>query len=106
MQHTASDIVDRLRSELTPLRGLWNSIASDLAAMGVTCLADLRGRSADKLVREYCGLVDRPVDPMLQPCFVSIVQFAETGVARPWWHILRADAVRDRESVLCRLATA
>ena len=106
MQYTASDIVDRLRSDLAPLRGLWNSIASDLATMGVTCLADLRGRSPVALLREYCGLAQRPLDPMLRPCFVSIVQFAETGVARPWWHILRAEAIRDREAVLARSAAA
>lgn len=106
MQYTASDIVDRLRSELSPLRGLWNSIPSDLAAMGVTCLADLRGRCPDTLLQEYCASVSRPLDPMLRPCFVSIVQFADSGTARPWWHILRAEAVRDRDAVLARSAAA
>ncbi len=106
MQYKALDIVDRLRSELSPLRGLWNSIASDLAALGVTSLADLRGRSADDLLRAYCGLVDRPLDPMLRPCFVSIVAFAETGSARPWWYILREEAERDGRSVLSGSAAA
>ena len=95
MQHAREPRPSRLRFELTPLRGLWPDIGTDLQKLGVTCLADLRGRDPDTLLNAYRGGGGgNPDDPILRFVFMSIVNFAKTGIPTPWWQILRADTAR------------
>jgi hypothetical protein len=81
-----------LHQELSALRGLWHGVDRDLNNMGITAIAELRGRDATDLARAYCERAGRPFDPALRACFAAIVWFAETGEARPWWLFLRAEA--------------
>lgn len=92
--------VIRLRQQLAPLRGLWHGFEADLADMGVSRLDDLRGRSADGLMQDYCRRNQRPADAILRPYFEAVVRFAETGQDHPWWRIMRENAVRDREQII------
>ena len=100
MHQVHSEAVARLSSQLAPLRGLWSGFESDVAAMGVSSLADLAGRSADALMVDYCRRNVRPVDPMLRPCFEAVVRFAETGEATPWWRIARHEAAQERDRIV------
>ena len=100
MYHNQSEAVARLSSQLAPLKGLWSGFESDLAAMGVSSLADLTGRSADALMVDYCRRAVRPIDPMLRPCFEAVVRFAETGEATPWWRIARHEAAQERDRIV------
>jgi hypothetical protein len=92
MQTDQIETLPTLRQELSALRGLWTGVDQDLNSLGIGGISDLRGRDAAELTRAYCDRVGRPFDPVLKACFAAIVQFAETGEARPWWHSLRAEA--------------
>jgi hypothetical protein len=95
MQSNQSEAVLRLRSQLAPLRGLWLGFEADLAVMGVSSLEDLRGRSPEGLLQDYCQRTARPADPALRPYFEAVVRFSETGEPRPWWKIMREDSARE-----------
>ena len=87
MHHHRRETLSRLRSEVAPLAGLWHGIETDLYAMGINALADLRGLRAESLTASYCALAGRPLDPALVPCFAALVAYAETGIAKPWWRL-------------------
>lgn len=97
MRSDRSEAASRLRLQLAPVRGPWIGFESDLADMGVSSLDDLRGRSADALLQDYCRRGQRPIDHALRPCFEAIVRYAETGQYYPWWKIMRDDVVRERD---------
>ena len=92
MQPEAPTVLQSLRSELAPLRGLWQGFEADLLRMGITALADLRGQPVEALTESYRAMVGRPPDPILHPYFAALVSFAETGKATPWWHFWRSEA--------------
>jgi len=91
MQDTSDMVLARLRSELAPLRGLWHGMESDLLRLGFTSVRDLCGKKAEQVAEAYRTLAGRPPDPILRPYFAALIGFAETGVATPWWHILRSE---------------
>jgi hypothetical protein len=91
MQHDQLSPVLNLRQQLGPLRGLWPGVEADLHSMGFSALGDLRGKDPGSLALQYCDRLHRPPDPMLPSCFASIVKFAETGVPKPWFRILREE---------------
>ncbi len=82
----------QLRAQLAPLRGLWPNMEADLHRMGVATLGDLRGKQAHALADNYRNVAGHPPDPMLIPYFSALIGFAETGIATPWWQILRRNA--------------
>ena len=100
MEYKRSEAVSRLCSQLAPLRGLWNGFESDLVEMGVTSLDDLRGRSADELLQDYCRRNQRPVDALLRPYFSAVVRFSETRQDYPWWRIMREEVLRERDQII------
>ena len=91
MQDTSDMVLARLRSELAPLRGLWHGMESDLLRLGITSVRDLRGKQPEQVAESYRTLAGHPPDPILRPYFAALIGFAETGVATPWWYILRAE---------------
>ena len=95
MQDELTKAAQRLRIELRPLRGLWPGVSADLARMGFRSLADLKGRDADHLAQGYRDLANHPDDPVLVAVFRTMIRFAETGVATPWWRVLRAEIQAD-----------
>jgi hypothetical protein len=98
MQSETRPAVQLLESELLPLRGLWLGTAPDLIRLGITRLHDLRAHSADVLAEAYCRMTGRPTDPVLIPYFAALIDFARTGVPTPWWRLMRAAALRDRQT--------
>lgn len=103
MQHDTASAETHLRVELAPLRGLWTGVERDLVAMGISSVAELRGRSPDALLAQYCDQTARPHDPVLRSCFVSVVHYSETGRPEPWWRIMRAEAEPQRLSIATSL---
>jgi len=99
MQEHASEATTRLRRALAPVRGLWIGFESDLTAIGISSLDDLRRRSADDLLERYCRHAGRPPDIVLRAYFEAVVTFAQTGQAPPVWRIMRRDAIRDQDGV-------
>ena len=83
--------VRRLSEELLPLRGLWPGAAQELVDLGFAKLADLAGQNAHALAGAYRRLTKRPDDPLFPVFFAALISFAESGVASPWWRILRAE---------------
>lgn len=100
MHSDRSEAVTRLYHDLAPLRGLWTGFEVDLAGIGVSCLDDLRERSADELLQAYCRQTERPLDFALRPYFEAVVRFARSGQACPAWKIMREEAVREQERIL------
>jgi hypothetical protein len=92
MSEQIHTILPRLRQELAPMRGLWPNMEADLYRMGIAALGDLRGKQPEALAEEYRALDGHPPDPVLLPYFTALIAFAETGVATPWWRILRQRA--------------
>ena len=87
---------DRLRMELSALRGLWPCFEADLRRLGYSSLSDLRGRDPESLTQDYCRLMGRPVDTVIRVTFEAAISFAETGAPVPWWRLLRAELAQDR----------
>ena len=40
-------------------------------------------------------MANHPDDPVLVAVFRTMIRFAETGVATPWWRVLRAEIQAD-----------
>ncbi len=73
------------------MRGLWHGTESDLLRLGISSVRDLCGKQADDVAEAYRSLAGHPPDPVLRPYFAALITFAETGVATPWWHSMRAE---------------
>ena len=99
MQPDSTAALGRLRSELARFRGFWPGYEADLQQMGISALAELRGRDPEALAADYCRMVARPTDPWLDACFAALVRFAETGVAVPWWRVMRVQAMQAGEAI-------
>ncbi|CAH2601274.1 conserved protein of unknown function [Rhodovastum atsumiense] len=86
-----------LRMQLASMPSLWRGIEDDLSALGIHSLADLRGRDPKELTAAYCARTQRPFDEFIQDVFITLVRFAEEGMAGPWWRITRRRS-RERAS--------
>jgi hypothetical protein len=103
MQHDSAATLGRLRSELAGFRGLWPGYEADLQRLGISTLAQLRGRDTDTLAEDYRSLTNRPEDPWLNACFAAVIRFAETGEPVPFWSVMRTRAMREGEAVSLRV---
>ncbi len=78
------------KSDLLRIPGVGPSIASDLHGLGVREVADLRGRSPERLYSKLCERVGRPVDRCVLYVFRCAVYFATESVHDPellkWWN--------------------
>ena len=99
MQHDSAAALGRLRSELARFRGLWPGYEADLHRLGISTLAQLKGRDPDTLAEDYRRMTNRPADPWLNACFAAVVRFAATGAPVPFWRVMRSWATREGEAV-------
>ena len=78
------------RDELRRITGVGPSIAADLRQIGVTCMADLKGRSPQKMYERSNQLRGVVQDRCLLYVFRCAVYFAETPRPDPgklaWWY--------------------
>ncbi len=63
----------------------------DLLRLGIRSLRELAGRRPDEIAESYRALSGHPDDPVLRPYFAALIGYAETGVATPWWYIMRSE---------------
>ena len=80
----------RARSELEAIPGIGPSIAGDLISMGITRVAQLRGRSPEALYRKLCELSGERQDPCVLYTFRCAVYYASNTRHDPeklkWWN--------------------
>lgn len=93
----------RLGSDLAPMRQLWLGIERDLANLGVSRLADLRGRAPEQLCRAYCARSGQQPDDVLLDVFTALVAFTETRKPQPWWRFTRQRAAAAYRRPVCRV---
>lgn len=80
----------RLRSELEEIPGIGPSIAQDLIDMGITRVAQLKGRSPEVLYRKLCDLTGTHQDRCVLYTFRCAVYYASNAAHDPeklkWWN--------------------
>jgi len=75
--------------ELTEIPGVGPAVRADLEALGISRIADLRGRDPEALYRELAEVRGRPVDRCVLYVFRCAVYYASTPRPVPeklkWW---------------------
>ena len=71
--------------ELTDLPNVGKATAADLHRLGIHALQDLADCDAYALYRELCRLDGVRHDPCVLDMLLSLVDFMQGGVAKPWW---------------------
>lgn len=84
---------DRLEA-LTDLPNIGPSMAGDLYLLGIRHPRDLAGQDAFKLYRRLCELTGCRQDPCVLDTLLSVVDFADGGEPKPWWHYTRERKIR------------
>lgn len=73
----------------SPLQSIPNvgpATERDLRLLGITEIAQLKGRDPYALYDKLCARTKQRHDPCVMDVFIAAVRFAETGKAKPWWH--------------------
>ena len=80
----------RVKSELEEIPGVGPSNANDMNRMGITRVAQLKGRSPEALYKKLCELTGERQDPCVLYTFRCAVYFASNARHDPeklnWWH--------------------
>ena len=80
----------RVKSELEEIPGVGPSIADDLISMGITRVAQLKGRSPEALYKKLCELTGERQDPCVLYTFRCAVYYASNAKHDPeklkWWN--------------------
>lgn len=71
---------------LADLPNIGPSMAGDLRRLGIRHPRDLAGQNAFALYRRLCELTGCRQDPCVLDTLLSVVDFADGGEAKPWWH--------------------
>lgn len=88
--------------ESTDLLGMANvgpAVVGYLARVGITERSQLAGQDPVELYDRLCAVDGRRHDPCLLDTFISAVDQADGGPARPWW-----DYTADRKRLLAQQA--
>jgi hypothetical protein len=80
--------------ELCELPNIGPAMARTLLRLGVETPQHLEGKSAEQLYEQLTELDGRPADPCVLDTFVVVVEHANGGPARPWWHASRERKAR------------
>ena len=85
----AAPRVKRVKSELEQIPSVGPSIADDLISMGITRVAQLKGRSPEALYKKLCELTGERQDPCVLYTFRCAVYYASNARHDPekltWW---------------------
>ena len=80
----------RAKSELEEIPSVGPSIAADLISMGITRVAQLKGRSPDAMFKKLCQMTGGYQDPCVLYTFRCAVYFASNTPHDPeklkWWN--------------------
>ena len=72
-------------SQLEDLPNIGKAMVRDLRLVGIQHPKDLIGKDAYELYDELCRVTGNKHDPYVPDVFLSVVNFMEGGVAKPWW---------------------
>jgi len=79
-----------LNSDLKQIPYVGKSIAEDFKSIGITQIADLKGKNPEELYSQICAKQGHPIDRCLLYVFRSAVYFAENTNPDPektkWWN--------------------
>ncbi len=81
-------------SELQRLRNVGPATDGDLAVLGITTIAALRGQDAYALYDRLCALTQTRHDPCMIDVFLSAIDQAEGGEPKAWWAYTAARRAR------------
>lgn len=84
-----SKVVRERVTELTDLPNVGPVTASDLRRIGITRPAQLEGADPFELYVRLCRAFGERQDPCLLDVLMSLVDFADGGDPKPWWHYTR-----------------
>lgn len=73
-------------SELTDLPNIGPAMARDLRRLGFERPEALAGADPLAMYRRLCTISGRRQDPCVLDVFMAVVDFADGGAPRPWWH--------------------
>jgi hypothetical protein len=90
-----------VRRELRTIPNIGPAMTEDLIRLGVRRTADLRTLDPLQMYLRLARLDGKRHDPCVLDTFMSAVDFARTGRARPWWRYTPA-----RKRLLARKAPA
>ncbi len=79
---------------LTDLPNIGPSMAGDLRRLGFRHPRELAGQDAFVLYRRLCELTACRQDPCVLDTLLSVVDFADGGEPKPWWHYTRERKIR------------
>jgi len=74
------------RSDLLDMANVGPAVARYLARVGITERRQLAGQDPVELFERLCSADGARYDACLLDTFMSAVDQAEGGPARPWWH--------------------
>jgi hypothetical protein len=78
------------REELEQIPGVGKSIARDLRILGITSVAQLKGKNPERLYQRLCDFRAAPVDRCVLYVFRCAVYYAATPDPDPellqWWN--------------------
>lgn len=75
-----------LSKELQRIPNVGPRIAEDLIRIGVTDPRQLSKMDPDAMYERLCALTGSRQDPCVWDTFAAVVDYAKTGVKKPWWH--------------------
>ncbi len=79
-----------LLKEFQIIPGVGPSLARDIVDLGLSSVAELKGRSPEKMYRELCVLCGQHVDRCVLYVFRCAVYYASSTVHKPellkWWN--------------------
>lgn len=73
-------------SDLTELVNVGRAVARYFERIGITRVAQLRGRDPVELYERMSAAYGHPLDPCLLDTVMSAVDQADGRPGRPWWH--------------------
>ncbi len=80
----------RVKSELEEIPSVGPSIAEDLISMGITRVAQLKGRSPEAMYKQLCDMTGGYQDPCVLYTFRCAVYYASNTTHDPeklkWWN--------------------
>ena len=75
-----------LAKSFTDIPNVGKRVAEDLKNLGFKTPIDLKNQDVFTLYKKLCKLENQVVDPCMLDTFMAIVDFADNGNARKWWH--------------------
>lgn len=70
---------------LTDLPNVGTSLAADLQLIGISRLAELRGRNLFEMYEALCAVTGARHDPCVIDVFISVTRFMNGEPAAVWW---------------------